>query len=159
MNYIMTHYMELLANNQPWNLVFFMVIPVICAEMLAITELIVLYTRNMKGKARALSRMTGIFSGIYFTLIFAYLLLNVVIPLTAMGEWRGVIDILAVGFYMLGVVPFVGIALFEFNLVGKGRNDNNRLKLHAQLVGFYLVSVHIALVFGMLNPHIFLFFE
>lgn len=26
----MTHYMELLATNQPWNLLIFMAIPVIC---------------------------------------------------------------------------------------------------------------------------------
>ncbi|XNQ39111.1 DUF6803 family protein [Bacillus sp. 1P10SD] len=35
----MTHYMGLLADNQPWNLIIFMAIPVICAETIAITEL------------------------------------------------------------------------------------------------------------------------
>lgn len=34
----MTHYMELLATNQPWNLIFFMAIPVILAEALTVTE-------------------------------------------------------------------------------------------------------------------------
>ena len=35
----MTHYMALLADNQPWNLILFMAIPVILAETVAITEL------------------------------------------------------------------------------------------------------------------------
>ena len=42
----MTHYMGLLAANQPWNLLLFMAIPVILAETLAITELAVLFTQG-----------------------------------------------------------------------------------------------------------------
>lgn len=41
----MTHYMELLASNQPWNLLIYMAIPVILAETIAITEPYILYTR------------------------------------------------------------------------------------------------------------------
>ena len=41
----MTHYMELLASNQPWNLLIFMALPVVLAETVAITELYILYTR------------------------------------------------------------------------------------------------------------------
>ena len=33
----MTHYMELLAVNQPWNLILYMVIPVALAEALVAT--------------------------------------------------------------------------------------------------------------------------
>ena len=33
----MTHYMELLATNQPWNLIMYMVIPVALAEALVAT--------------------------------------------------------------------------------------------------------------------------
>lgn len=42
----MTHYMELLAQNQPWNLLIFMGIPIVLAETVVVTELYVLYTRN-----------------------------------------------------------------------------------------------------------------
>ena len=48
----MTHYMELLASNQPWNIIIFMVIPVVCAETLAISEFMVLFSRDLNGKAR-----------------------------------------------------------------------------------------------------------
>ncbi len=40
----MTHYMELLAVNQPWNLILFMAIPVILAETVAISEIYLLFT-------------------------------------------------------------------------------------------------------------------
>lgn len=35
----MTHYMELLATNQPWNLLIFMAVPIVLAETIAVTEL------------------------------------------------------------------------------------------------------------------------
>jgi hypothetical protein len=113
MNAAMTHYMELLATNQPWNLLIFMAVPVICAETLAITELIVLFTRNLNGKAKAVSKATGIFAGIYFLGIFIYLFINAVIPLTTMGGWRGPADVIAVGFYLAGVIPFLSMTLMS----------------------------------------------
>ena len=35
-----THYMDLLMQNSPWNLIYFMAIPVVLAETVAITELL-----------------------------------------------------------------------------------------------------------------------
>lgn len=155
MNNAMTHYMELLASNQPWNLLIFMAVPVICAETLAITELIILFTRNMKGKARAVSKATGIFAGLYFTGIFIYLFINAVVPLTSTGGWRGPADVIAVGFYLAGIVPFLGMTLLELGLIGRKQDETGKLKLHAILVGIFLVVAHVAMIFGMLNPDLF----
>lgn len=113
MNSTMTHYMELLATSQPWHLILFMAIPVICAETLAITEFIILYTRNLAGTAKLISKITGIFAGLYFTGIFIYLFVNAVIPLTVDDGWRGPFDVIAVGFYLSGVIPFLGLFLIE----------------------------------------------
>ena len=63
----MTHYMELLATNQPWHLILFMAIPVILAETLAITELVILFSRNLTGGIRAVNKIAGILAGVYFT--------------------------------------------------------------------------------------------
>ena len=155
MNNAMTHYMELLATNQPWNLLLFMAIPVICAETLAITELIILFTRNKKGTARAISKFTGIFAGIYFLGVFIYLFMNAVIPLTTTGGWRGIADVIAVGFYLSGVIPFLGMTLLELNVIGRGKDENGKMKLHAIFVGIFLVVAHVAMIFGMLNPDLF----
>ncbi|MGN6710759.1 DUF6803 family protein [Anaerocolumna jejuensis] len=148
----MTHYMELLATNQPWQLLIFMAVPVICAETLAITEMIILFTRNMTGAAKKVSKATGIFAGIYFLGIFIYLFINAVIPLTASGGWRGPADVIAVGFYLSGVIPFMGMFLLETGLIGKKRDETGKLKLHAVFVGIFLVVAHVAMIFGMLNP-------
>ncbi len=155
MNQTMTHYMELLATSQPWHLIIFMAIPVICAETLAITELIILFTRNLTGKAKAVSKATGIFAGIYFLGIFIYLLVNAVIPLTASGDWRGPADVIAVGFYLSGIIPFMGMTLLELGLIGRKKNEVEKLKLHAILVGIFLVLAHVAMIFGMLSPDLF----
>lgn len=66
----MTHYMELLADNQPWNLILFMAIPVILAETVAITELFILYSRQYHGSVRNINRIASIIGGIYFTGLF-----------------------------------------------------------------------------------------
>lgn len=150
----MTHYMQLLSENQPWNLIIFMLVPVACAETLAITEFIVLFTRNMNGNAKRISKYTGIFSGIYFSIIFIYLIINAVIPLTASMGWRGFSDVVAVSFYLLGIIPFLGLTLLELNMIGKKANENEKLKLHIILVSTFLIVAHIAMVFGMLNPSV-----
>ncbi len=149
-----THYMELLATNQPWQLIIFMAIPVICAETLAITEFIVLYTRNLSGTARKVSKATGIFAGVYFTAVFVYLLVNAVIPLTTTGGWRGPFDVIAVGFYLSGVIPFVGLFLIDTGIIGRKKDEAGKLKLHAIFVSIFLVVAHIAMIFGMLNPNL-----
>lgn len=155
MSNAMTHYMELLASNQPWNLLIFMAVPVICAETLAITELIVLFTRNMNGKARAVSKATGIFAGLYFLGIFIYLFNTAVIPLTVNGGWRGFADVVAVGFYLSGIIPFLGMTLLELGVIGRKKDEMGKMKQHAILVGIFLVVAHIAMIFGMINPDLF----
>lgn len=55
----MTHYMELLASNQPWNLILFMAIPVILAETVAITELVILFRGKKSGFTGVLNHIAG----------------------------------------------------------------------------------------------------
>ena len=85
----MTHYMALLADNQPWNLLFFMAVPIILAETVAITELAVLFNRSVGGAMRALNRWAGLIGGFYFAGVFVYLMKEAAIPLTLGGGWRG----------------------------------------------------------------------
>lgn len=151
----MTHYMELLATNQPWNLIIFMAIPVILAETIAIAELYILYTRDFSSIAKKISRVAGTIVGIYFAGVFIYLFKNAVIPITAAGEWRTFADVIAVGSYLLGVIPLFGMTLLELKLVWKNRSDMDRLKLHAGFVAIFLVVAHIAMIFGMLSPAVF----
>jgi hypothetical protein len=148
----MTHYMELLATNQPWNLIIFMAIPVIFAEYIAVTELFILLGRGQNKQLRQANKIAGIIIGVYFTGVFFYLLFNAVIPLTTGGGWRGIADVIAVGFYLLGIVPLGGLALMGVGLIGKNRDDQAQLKLHATFVAMFLVVAHVAMIFGMLNP-------
>lgn len=150
----MTHYMSLLASNQPWNLIIFMAIPVICAEALTISEFFIIFKRKYSGGLRAFNKAVGIFDGFYFTGIFIYLMFNVVIPLTATGGWHTWVDIVAVGFYLSGVLFLLPIALMELGIILKNRTSEERMKIHFILVGGFLVVAHIAMIFGMVNPEI-----
>jgi hypothetical protein len=148
----MTHYMELLAVNQPWNLLIFMAIPVVLAETLAITELYLLFTRNDSGWVHALNRAAGITVGLYFVGVIVYLLSTAVLPITQAGEWRTVIDVIAVGSYLIGGLPLIYIALQELSLVNAEASAEDKRKVHAICVALFLVFGHIAMIAGMLDP-------
>jgi hypothetical protein len=149
----MTHYMGLLAANQPWNLLLFMAVPVALAETVAVTELALLFSRSsLPRPARLLNRYAGMVLGVYFLVVSGYLLANAAIPLTTGGGWRGPADVLAVGAYLAGVVPLAGIAALELGLLARGRDARTRLKVHATFVGVFLVVAHVAMIAGMLDP-------
>ena len=151
----MTHYMELLATNQPWNLLIYMAIPVILAETIAVTELYLLFTKKLDGKIAKLNKWRGIILGVYFTYIFITLFRDAYLPITMANAWRGAVDVIAVTSYLLGVVPLAGIALLELGVIGKNKNRNQKLALHAIFVGIFLVVAHVAMISGMLNPSVF----
>lgn len=148
----MTHYMELLATNQPWNLILFMAIPVILAETVAITELYILYTRKMDGWVRNLNRVAGVVVGLYFIGVIGYLLVNAVMPITKAGEWRTIIDVIAVSTYLIGGVPMVLIAMQELGFLHKGASEEKKLGYHAVYVAVFLVFAHLAMIAGMTDP-------
>ncbi len=150
----MTHYMELLSVNQPWNLLIFMAVPIVLAETIAVTELYILYTREYKGSVRALNRACSIVVGIYFTGVFFYLLAFAVIPITAANAWRGPGDMIAVGFYLLGIVPLLGLTLVDLNVIGRERDLHGKMAIHAGFVALFLIVGHIAMIFGMLDPSV-----
>lgn len=150
----MTHYMSLLAGNQPWNLIIFMAIPVICAETLTISEFFIIFNRSKHGGLRTLNKIVGIFAGFYFTGIFIYLLTTAVIPLTQTGGWHTWVDVVAVGFYLSGVLFLLPIALMELGIIFKNKTKEEKMKLHFILIGGFLVVAHIAMIFGMVNPEI-----
>ena len=69
----MTHYMGLLAANQPWNLLLFMAIPVILAETLAVSELAVLFRQgDVPRWVHLLNRWAGLLIGPWFLGITVY---------------------------------------------------------------------------------------
>jgi hypothetical protein len=149
----MTHYMELLAVHQPRNLLVFMALPVVLAETLAITELAILFRRGaVPAWVRKTSRVAGLLAGPVMLAIFLHLMLNAVVPLTLAGGWRGPADVVAVGFYLSGVVPLVGITLVELGFIG--RDAAGALKWHATFIAIFLVVAHIAMIFGMLDPSV-----
>ncbi|MCE5285344.1 MAG: cytochrome oxidase biogenesis protein Surf12C [Pelosinus sp.] len=147
----MTHYMELLAVNQPWNLIMYMVIPVALAEALVATEFFTVFLRGADaGGWRTWNKLIGIVLGFYFLGIFLNLLFTVVPTI----EWRGIADVLAVGSYLSGVIPLFGITLLELGVIGKGKTADEKLKLHFILLTVFLVVAHVAMVFGMVDPMI-----
>ncbi|OKP91621.1 permease [Paenibacillus helianthi] len=150
----MTHYMSLLTDNQPWNLILFMAIPVIFAETITVTEFIILFTKNLNGPLRAFNRACSILAGLYFTGVFLYLFPTAFVPITANGEWHTWVDVVAVSFYLSGVIFLLPLALLDLGLIARKQSEENKLRLHFILISGFLVVAHIAMIFGMVNPEI-----
>ena len=144
----MTHYMELLSVNQPWNLIIYMLIPVALAEALVATEFFVVYDRQESGGLKTFNKWIGIILGFYFLGIFLQLSFGVLPRI----QWRGPADFIAVFSYLAGVIPLFAIALLEMGLIAKNRPGAERMKLHFILLTVFLVVAHVAMVFGMLDP-------
>ena len=102
----------------------------------------------------ALNRACSVIVGIYFTGVFLYLMANAVVPLTQSGGWRGPGDVIAVGFYLLGIVPLLGLTLVDLHIIGRDRDAHGKMALHAGFVALFLIVGHIAMIFGMLDPSV-----
>ena len=150
----MTHYMGLLAVRQPWNLLLFMALPVVLAEILAITELVMLLARRgdrpVAGWVPRLSHWAGLLAGPVWVFIGLHLVANAVVPLSTSGGWRGPADVIAVLSYLAGGLPMLMISLLEAGLLG--RDQDGRRRLHVAMVATFLVVAHVAMIFGMLDP-------
>lgn len=106
----MTHYMGLLAVRQPWNLLLFMALPVVLAETLAITELVMLLARRgdrpAPGWVTKVSHWAELLAGPVWVFIGQHLLITAVVPLTVHGGWRGPADVIAVLSYLAGACRY-----------------------------------------------------
>lgn len=150
MGMVSTHYMGLLAVNQPWNLLLFMGLPVVLAETLAITELVLLLNRAAPRWVRTLSRAAGLIAGPVMALILVHLVRYAVLPLSEGGGWRGMADVIAVFAYLAGAIPLIMITLVEAGVLG--RDDESARRLHVIGVAAFLVVAHVAMIFGMMDP-------
>lgn len=145
----MTNYMDLLAVNSPWNLIFFMVIPVVAAEALVAAEFYTLFLGEGNNTGwRKIEKILGIFAGVYFAGGFVYLLVTVIPTL----EWKGILDEIAIIAYLLGIIPLGGIALMELGVLWKHATLKERTKKHFELLIIFLIISHIAMIFGMVDP-------
>lgn len=145
----MTHYMGLIAENQPWNLIIFMAIPVFMAETLVATEFFVVFRRLTTGALRQFNKVLGIVLGLYMTGIFVKMV--TIIPSI---EWNTWVDVVAVFGYTLGALPLMAIALLELGLIFRSRSEQEKMKIHFLLITAFLILGHVAMVFGMVNPSI-----
>lgn len=155
----MTHYMELLMQNSPYNLIFFMAVPVILAETAAITELLLLTADKPSQTVKKLNKSACLASGLVFIVIDIYLLIAVVIPLTDQSLWRGIIDITALFGFLIGGLMMIGLALVSYHGFFKTMTENRRKKLTVLFLSAFLVLSHLAMIAGMADPQLDPFYQ
>ena len=149
-----THYMDLLMQNSPWNLIAFMAIPVIFAETIAITELFLLKSPNAHPTLAKVNRIAGILAGVAFVAIIIYFVPNIIVPLASAGAFRTWIDVVAIFSYILAGVPMILLALLNLKLLFRKVGEQKRTTYAILLLAAFLVLSHIAMIFGMVDPGI-----
>ena len=149
-----THYMDLLMQNSPWNLILFMAIPVVLAETIAITELLIPLLSQRAGLTKKVNRVCGVLAGIAFIGIILYLFPAVVLPLASNGDFRTWVDAVAIFSYLLAGIPMILLALLNLKLILKRSDPKKRHIVRISLLAAFLVLSHIAMIFGMVDPSI-----
>lgn len=150
----MTHYMELLMENSPYNLLMFMALPVILAETVAITELVLLFAKKPWRGVRRINKYASVLVGIVFLLIIAWLIPNIIYPLSVQGQWRGFIDVLAVICFALGGIPMILLAMLRLGWIFRYYSARATTGIQIALVSLFLVLSHVAMIAGMADPNL-----
>lgn len=148
---IMTHYMELLSMNQPWNLIIFMFAPMVLAETVLASEIFsLLYHGEISKTWQSIRHGVSIFLSLFFVVVTAYLLTMYVPNI----HWRGAIDYIAVGAYILAVIPAILLLLQEMHVLGKSWQDKKKIFCHVMFLFLFVAFTHLAMVFGMADPQL-----
>lgn len=149
---LMTQYMSLLMANSPYNLIFFMVVPMVIAETIAITEIVLLFSSKPLLKMHSLNSICTFISGIVM-LVLGFLFIKwLVLPANEQNLWKGWIDYASALLFMAAVIPLVLMSLLQVNLIFRKANKRTKMAVKIVLLSIYLVTSHAAMVFGMLDP-------
>ena len=148
----MTHYMELLSTTT--NLLIFMALPVVLAETAAITELMILHAKKANPTVKLINRLSCFLAAIVFILIDLYMIKEVVMPLTANSGWYGLIDKIAVFFFILGGIVMIALGVFSMNIFANVYGERVHRGIRIGLLSAFLVVSHIAMIAGMADPRL-----
>lgn len=149
---LMTQYMSLLMANSPYNLIFFMVVPMVIAETIAITEIVLLFSSKTLLKVHSLNSICTFISGIVMLVLGFLFIKELVLPANEQNLWKGWIDYASALLFMVAVVPLVLMSLLQVNLIFRKANKRTKMAVKIVLLSIYLVTSHAAMVFGMLDP-------
>lgn len=149
---LMTQYMSLLMANSPYNLIFFMVVPMVIAETIAITEIILLFSSKPLLKVHSLNSICTFISGIVMLVLVFLFIKELVLPANEQNLWKGWIDYASALLFMVAVIPLVLMSLLQINLIFRKANKRAKMVVKIVLLSIYLVTSHAAMVFGMLDP-------
>lgn len=149
---LMTQYMSLLMANSPYNLIFFMVVPMVIAETIAITEIVLLFSSKPLLKVHSLNSICTFISGIVMLVLGFLFIKKLVLPANEQNLWNGWIDYASALLFMVAVVPLVLMSFLQVNLIFRKANKRTKMAVKIVLLSIYLVTSHAAMVFGMLDP-------
>ncbi len=89
---LMTQYMSLLMANSPYNLILFMVVPMVIAETIAISEIVLLFSSKPLLKVQGLNSICTFISGIVMLILGVLFVKALVLVANEKHLWNGWLD-------------------------------------------------------------------
>lgn len=119
---LMTQYMSLLMANSPYNLILFMVVPMVIAETIAISEIVLLFSSKPLLKVQGLNSICTFISGIVMLILGVLFVKDLVLVANEKHLWNGWIDYASALCFMVAVIPLVLMSLLQVNLILRKAN-------------------------------------
>lgn len=129
-----------------------MVVPMVIAETIAITEIVLLFSSKPLLKVHSLNSICTFISGIVMLVLGFLFIKGLVLPANEQNLWKGWIDYASALLFMAAVIPLVLMSLLQVNLIFRKANKRTKMAVKIVLLSIYLVTSHAAMVFGMLDP-------
>lgn len=146
----MTHYMEWLSLNQPWNLILFMLIPMTLAECVLASEIFSAFCKEpLSAVWVKLRRALSMILGVYFTVLAVWWY---AVYVSGIESYRGTVDVLAVALFFATVIPALLLVISEWRSRQVRNFERRGFTAHVLTIFGFVLFTHLAMVFGMLSP-------
>ena len=151
---MMTQYMHLLMGNAPYNLIYYMVIPMVIAETIAITEILKFYKEKDSRVVNGLNKLASVLGGFAMLVLGTLYAVHVLTPAVKHHSFLGWVDSVSSYLFVASALPLILITLLELGRVCRKSSEHKKQGVKIVFLSLYLVLSHGAMALGMLDPAI-----
>lgn len=151
---MMTQYMHLLMGNAPYNLIYYMVIPMVIAETIAITEILKFYKEKDSRVVNSLNKLSSVLGGFAMLVLGTLYAVHVLTPAIKQHSFLGWVDSVSSYLFVASALPLILITLLELGRICRKSSEHKKHGVKIVFLSLYLVLSHGAMALGMLDPAI-----
>lgn len=151
---MMTQYMHLLMENAPYNLIYYMVIPMVIAETIAITEILKFYKEKDSRVVNSLNKLSSVLGGVAMLVLGTLYAVHVLTPAIKQHSFLGWVDSVSSYLFVASALPLILITLLVLGRICRKSSEHKKQGVKIVFLSLYLFLSHSAMALGMLDPAI-----